>query len=237
MNDLVIFPKTSGELKASATLDPDVLALKDLLSARSRLVKQKNSIKVYLSELSVSADPDLIKTMTQIHKGTLEAIQTSIKMTEEKIASIIENNACIKKNYELLLSVPGIGRLTALYLIGCTANFSGKVSGKQLCSYAGVAPFANTSGSSIRGRNKVHKMANKELKKLLHMGALSAIKNYEEFSSYYKRKTAQGKHELLVLNAIRSKIALRAVAVINNQQAYVDNYKNQKQIAEKISKN
>jgi transposase len=71
----------------------------------------------------------------------------------------------------------------------------------------------------------MHKMANKDLKKLLHMGALAAINHYKEFRSYYERKVNEGKHELSVLNAIKSKIALRAVAVINNQQPYVDNYK------------
>jgi hypothetical protein len=47
----------------------------------------------------------------------------------------------------------------------------------------------------------------------------------KEFRSYYERKVKEGKHELSVLNAIKSKIALRAVAVINNQQPHVDNYK------------
>ncbi len=74
-------------------------------------------------------------------------------------------------------------------------------------------------------RDEVHQMANKELKKLLHMGALSAIQHYEEFRAYNERKVKEGKHQLLVLNAIRSKIVLRAVAVINNQHKYVDNYK------------
>jgi hypothetical protein len=49
------------------------------------------------------------------------------------------------------------------------------------------------------------------------MGALPAIKHYEEFRAYYERKVKEGKHKLAVLNAIRSKIVLRAGAVINNQ--------------------
>lgn len=68
-------------------------------------------------------------------------------------------------------------------------------------------------------------MANKELKKLLHMGAVSAITHYAEFKDYYDRKVKEGKHKLSAINAVRSKIALRAVAVINNQAAYVDKYK------------
>ena len=124
-----------------------------------------------------------------------------------------------------MITVPGIGHLTAVYLICCTNNFICKITGKQLACYAGVAPFENTSGTSIKGRNKVHKMANKTLKKLLHLCALAAIKYYAEFKEYYDRKLAEGKNKLSVQNAIRSKIALRAVAVINNQQPYVDNYK------------
>ena len=68
-------------------------------------------------------------------------------------------------------------------------------------------------------------MANKELKKLLHLGALSAKKNYPEFKAYYERKKKEGKHGMSIMNALRNKIALRAVAVINNKKPYVNNSK------------
>ena len=77
----------------------------------------------------------------------------------------------------------------------------------------------------MKGRNKVHKMANKELKTLLHMCALSTIKYYPEFRNYYDRKIEEGKHPNCVLNAICNKIILRAAAVVNNQKVYVENYK------------
>ena len=57
------------------------------------------------------------------------------------------------------------------------------------------------------------------------MRAISAITYHPEFRTYYERKTKEGKHEQSVINAVRSKIALRAVAVINNQKEYVDKYK------------
>lgn len=65
------------------------------------------------------------------------------------------------------------------------------------------------------------------------MGAISAITHYPEFKDYYERKVKEGKHAQSVINAVRSKIALRAVAVINNQEKYVDNYKKQHKIIEK----
>jgi hypothetical protein len=68
-------------------------------------------------------------------------------------------------------------------------------------------------------------MANKELKSILTMGALSAIQVYPEFRDYYDRKMLEKKQHNLVLNVIKNKMLLRAVAVINKNSPYVDNYK------------
>lgn len=57
------------------------------------------------------------------------------------------------------------------------------------------------------------------------MGALSAIDHYPEFRGYHDRKEKEGKHPKSILNAIKSKIALKAVAIINNDAVYVNNYK------------
>jgi transposase len=217
--------KNADALKATPVLDPVFLKLKDFMTARSRLLAQKNSITSYLGEVKLSNSKETQSIMEQAHKAALEGINQSLKMVEKQIKELVNQKAAIKNNYELLLSVPGIGHLTAVYLICCTNNFISKITGKQLASYAGVAPFTNSSGTSIKGRNKVHKMANKDLKKLFHMGAISAITHYPEFRDYYERKVKEGKHEQSVINAVRSKIALRAVAVINKQEKYVDNYK------------
>lgn len=216
--------KNADELKATPVLNPVFIRLKDLMTSRSRLLAQLGSIKVYLKELKLSNSKETQQIIEQAHTAALQGIKHSLKAIENQIKQLLQEEEAIKTNYELLLSVPGIGHLTALYLICCTNNFICKITGKQLASYAGVAPFSNKSGTSIKGRDKVHTMANKELKKLLHMGAVSAITHYPEFSDYYQRKIKEGKHELSVLNAIRSKIALRAVAVVNKQQKYVNNH-------------
>lgn len=217
--------KNADELKATPALNPVFIRLKDLMTSRSRLLAQQNSIKVYLKELKLSNSKEVQQIIEDAHKAALEGLKQSFKTVEQQIKQVIKEDQAIEKNYKLLISVPGIGHLTAVYIICCTNNFICKITGKQLASYAGVAPFGNTSGTSIKGKDKVHKMANKDLKKLLHMGAISAITHYPEFKDYYERKVKEGKHELSAINAVRSKIALRAVAVVNNQKAYVNKYK------------
>lgn len=215
--------KESDELKATAALNPVFMKLKDLMTSRSRLVTQLHSTKNYIKELQCSNDKVLQATLEKAHKAAIEGIKKSISQIEELIEQIIKEDPMIYKNYLLIKSVPGIGHLTAVYIICCTNNFASKVTGKQLASYAGVVPFEHSSGISIKGRNRVHKMANKELKKMLHLCALTTIKYYPEFRQYFDRKKAEGKNGMLVLNAIRNKIILRVVAVVNKQQPYVNN--------------
>lgn len=215
--------KHHDELKVSPALNKKLVLLKDLMTSRTKLLSQVNAIKTYLKELKTVNDKTVQKLMQQAHKTAIEGLKKSIKSIEAEILKIIKEDEAVWRNYKLLKTVPGIGHITAVYLICCTNNFSIKISGKQLACFAGVAPFEFSSGISIKGRKRVHRMANKELKKLLHMGALSAIQNYTEFRNYYDRKKAEGKHSMSVLNAIRNKIVLRAVAVINNQEPYVNN--------------
>jgi transposase len=216
--------KQADELKTTAALNPVLLQLKDLLTTRTKLITHFNSTKTYLEELKTSGDKNTYMLLSKNCKAALAGIKESIKKIEASIKSIIENDAALQNNFKLIKTVPGIGDITAIYIICCTNNFAHKISGKQLASYAGVVPFEYTSGISVRGKNKVHKMANKDLKKLLHLCALSAIKYYPEFTNYYNRKKEEGKNGMVVLNAIRNKIILRVVAVVNNQKPYVNNY-------------
>ena len=65
-------------------------------------------------------------------------------------------------------------------------------------------------------------MANKNLKKLLHLCALVAIKNNPELKQYYERKVSEGKNKMSVINAVRNKLVLRIAAVIKRGSPYVD---------------
>lgn len=218
--------KQADELKATPVLNPVFMQLKDIMTARSALVRQLHGMLNYLKELKSNHNPALQQVIEKAHRHAIDGVKKSIKNLEEQIQKIIVADEAIYKNYQLVKSVPGIGHLTAIYLLCCTNNFAGKPSGKQLASYAGVVPFEHSSGISIKGRPRVHKMANKELKKMLHLCALSVLKYSPEFKQYFDRKKAEGKNGMSVLNAIRNKLILRVVAVVNKQQPYVENLAN-----------
>lgn len=66
--------------------------------------------------------------------------------------------------------------------------------------------------------------ANKKVKSLLHMGAMSAVQHCEQLRAYYERKVAEGKNKMLVLNNVRNKIVLRIFACVREDRYYNENF-------------
>lgn len=216
--------KNHEDIKPTTGLNKALVTLKDLLSNRSKLLRQKNAIKQTLGELKMSNDKATQQLLEKLNKAALDGLKTSIKLIESEMLCLVQKDDAVFTNYKLMLSVPGIGKITAIFIICCTNNFAIKVTGKQLANYAGVVPHEHQSGTSVKGRSRVHFMANKELKSILTMGALSAINTYPEFKDYYERKMSEGKKHLQALNAIKNKMLLRVAAVVNQQKLYENKY-------------
>lgn len=101
-----------------------------------------------------------------------------------------------------------------------TKGFTDIKTARKMACYSGVAPFDHRSGSSIYHKPRVSIIADKELKKVLHLAALSTIRLDNDLAKFYKRKVEQGKNKMSVLNAIRNEIIHRIYAIIKNNSVY-----------------
>lgn len=202
----------------------EILQLKFLFAEREKLVE---AIKAFGStnEAQGFLPDSVFKIVNPINKKTIACLKKSLQSTEGKINEIIEQNEKLKKQKSLLKSIPGIGDITALYLLLATKGFSTFKNWRNFASYSGIAPFEYSSGTSVRGRTKVNHFADKKMKSLLHLVALNSIKNNIEMKNYYQKKKDEGKHTLLILNNIKCKIVSRAFAIITRQTPFVNTYR------------
>jgi transposase len=191
-----------------------LLQINDLLTLRDRLIDSRKSLKQPIKEFNDVGLKDTAKLIESRCKITLNAIEKEIKQIEKELNDKINKDTNLKKLYGLATSVPGIGKITALSLLYFTNEFKLYNNAKQLACYCGVAPFEHTSGTSVKGRARVSSFANKKLKKLLHLVALSTLYRDKELSLYYNRKVDEGKNKMVVINALRNKILHRLCAVI-----------------------
>lgn len=201
-----------------------LIQINDLLTLRERLVESRKSLRQPINELNDAGFKDAAKLIENRCKITLNAIDKEIEQIEKELNNIINKDTNLKKLFGLATSVPGIGKITAMFMLYYTNEFKLFLNAKQLACYCGVAPFEHTSGTSIRGKSRISPFANKKLKKLLHLVAMSTLRKDKELSAYYIRKVNQGKNKMVVINAIRNKILHRLCAVIHRGTPYQLNY-------------
>jgi transposase len=197
-----------------------VLELKQLLAFRDRLVVDGARHSVYNSDLHTCVAKPLRKVFKAYSAQCLLHSKAMVKTVDRMIKDHIAQDPTMLHQYELLLTIDRVGPVLAAHLLAATELFTRMKKGRQLACHAGVAPHDHTSGSSVRGRARVSHHADKRLKSLLHMAALGMIQCDTEISAYYRRKVAEGKNKMSVLNAVRNKILLRVCAVIERGTPY-----------------
>lgn len=203
----------SESLQKLSLLETKRLQLKKGLQA---LTQAREDNKRFLTkeeyELSIKYDDNLV-----------QEYKTSIKKIESEMADLIKVDENVFKNFKIAKSVPGVGKITAIALICATNNFTSFNSAKAIASYCGVVPFTNESGKK-KGKARVSYFANKKLKKLLHLCATSLIRSKGHFAEYYRRKLAENKNPMLVLNNMRNKIVRAVFACVKRGKLYDISY-------------
>ena len=196
--------------------------IKHLATLRERVVETQKKLLVPIKEFEDVGNTAMAKMLTKTIKKSIAALEADLKDIEKQILKIITEDVVLSKKYNNAISVVGIGFVTAINLMVHTNGFTQMNDVRKLACYCGVAPFEYSSGSSIRGKTKVHFMANKKLKCNLHMASLTAIKLDVDIKKYYDRKCAEGKNKMSVLNAVRNKLLARVLSCVNNDKMYVN---------------
>ncbi|QMU66533.1 MAG: transposase [Flavobacteriaceae bacterium] len=213
------------ELKPSKLPKRSILQLKSLLSLRTKLNKQRAGFKVTLKEQKRIYKAKEYKIIFDVQQKMIAELTKQIHKINTQMQAIIDQNIMLKETYNLVTSVKGIGMQTAIMMIVFTDNFSKFENWRKFASYCGVAPFPYQSGTSIKGRTKVSHLANKKLKAIINMCAISAIQHNPEMKLYYHKRIKQGKSKMSTVNIIRNKLIARVFAVVKRQTPYVDTFK------------
>ncbi len=139
------------------------------------------------------------------------------------MALTIKSEAELSENYELSVSVMGVGPVIATDLLIKTGNFKTIDTERKAVWYAGVCPFPNASGNMV-GKSRTSPFADKQLKALLYMGAKSAVKYNKEYKLYYQKKQQEGKPHYLIMNNVMNKLLRTIYSVVNRKIPYSRDY-------------
>lgn len=201
--------------------DQEIERLKQLEAERSLYVADLAKYKAQMKDQKEYMPESIYKEKAKRLKKLMKNLQEVIDSITEEMECIVNSTEALSRQYRLLQSIDGVGPVVALNMIVVTEAFTRFDNARQFNCFAGLAPFQYTSGSSQHSRARVSHRADKCIKTLLHLSAVSLVsKAGGEMKEYYLRKVEEGKNKMTVINALRAKIVARMFAVIKRNDFY-----------------
>jgi transposase len=143
-----------------------------------------------------------------------------IKRTEALIRDHINNHPGLKRQRDLLDSIPGIGETTAAALLAEVPDISQYKSARQVAAFAGLVPRERQSGSSVRGRVRLSKIGNARLRKALYFPAVTALRCSPFFQAWAEGLRQRGKSKMAVIGAAMRKLVHLAYGVLKTGRPF-----------------
>jgi transposase len=202
-----------------------VRELKALFLYRYKLVQEKTEKTVRMKEMEATAAKS--KSMTFILRDarkSIKAIDKSIKECERQMLQIYSDNENLKKNYDHINSVSGIGIVNATAFIAYTNNFANFTTANKIASYWNCASFRERSGTSVDKKAYVKCYSSSLLKAYLTQAAECTVKNHGIYHDYYLRLNAAGKPYGVIINNVRNKLIHMVFSLVNNDMDYEENH-------------
>lgn len=143
---------------------------------------------------------------------------------EQRISDLINSQPDLKQQYELLLTIPGVGEKIASTFLAEVPDVHRFAQAAQLAAFAGLTPGERQSGSSLHGKGKLVKWGNAHLRSVFYMPALSAHRWNPIIAALRERLKAKEKHGLTVIVAIMRKLLHLCYGVLKTGKPFDPNH-------------
>jgi transposase len=175
------------------------------------LVNRKNDLIQFLgSEKTRLQQPSHIDSIKSI-KRFIKIFEKEIKLISDQIQSIIKKDVCLKKQSEILESIPGIGKTTTAALLSFVPEL-GTLNKNEISALVGLCPYDNQSGR-YAGRKRIR--AGRSIpRKALYMCALTSIKYSLIHKAFYDRLIAKNKPFKIAIVAVMHKLIILANSLL-----------------------
>jgi transposase len=224
------FARALGRLAKTDRIDAEVLALfgdrvrpeyrplpdASLRALEAQVARRRQLVDMLTAEsnrLGLTADRDVRK---QIQRH-IQWLQREVKSVDTDLGDTIRRSPLWRAKDDLIRSVPGVGRVTSFTLL---ADFPqlGTLDRKQAAALCGLAPFNVDSGAFVGHRRIWGGRA--EVRSVLYMAALSAIRWNPVIREFYQRLLGRGKAKKAALVASARKLLVILNAILRDQRPW-----------------
>lgn len=228
------FAKATGVLAKTDAVDARVLAhfgrairpqirapkSEELVLLEAMLTRRRQVVEMITAEAhrrSVSTNRAIARRIDQ----HLRWLERQLQNADDDLNGMIVKSSLMQRKLDVLTSVPGVGRITAIALLAQLPEL-GLLNERQLSALVGVCPFSCDSGT-MRGKRVIWG-GRARVRAALYMAALVASRHNPILKAFYQRLLGAGKAKKVALVACMHKLLLILNAMIKRDQLWQLNY-------------
>lgn len=185
--------------------------LRQRLLARDSLLAMRVEVKNQLHALAQL--PVQIASVREHLEQVIAELNVQVAALEKELKQVVRNDAWAQ-SAQHLMSITGVGLVTACWVLVATMNFTACESAEAAVHYAGLAPLKHESGTSVRGRRSLDGAGHGRLRRALYMATLSGVQHNAMLKTFYERLREKGKGVKVARCACARKLMHLCYAVV-----------------------
>ncbi len=215
-----------GAERNPPTRPPLAAEISNLDSLLKRRYDLEQALQKERTRLSESAGrPGISPKVQESFQQVIDALEQALVEIEQAIEKLCQTYEPFQQNQKRLLALPGVGPKVVLPLMvklfqwQTLTSGQGDAKGTQRgpAAYVGLDPLPYESGQSVRKKPGISKMGDKEIRRLLYMGALGGVRGQNPLKPFYDRLVGRGKAKKVALVAAARKILTWAWTIFSRQ--------------------
>jgi len=202
--------------------DPTFKALRSLIRERNQLLEESTSANNQLHAVNHSDEqnPRVIARL----QARITFCKKQISEIEKDLITAISDNQSLKSRLENLCTIKGVGLLTTIAIIAETDGFALIRNKRQLVSYAGFDVVEKQSGISVRGKARMSKRGNKNIRKALYFPSMSAVRHDPGMKNDFARIVSRSGIKMKALVAIQRKLLVLIYTLWKKNEPFDPDY-------------
>jgi transposase len=162
--------------------------------------------------------------------AVLATLHEQLQSVTRQIIHLIDQEPELKRQKKLLMSIKGIGELTAVRFLAELGDLRDFASAKQLAAFLGLTPESKSSGTSVQTKPKLSKKGNTAVRQFLYMPAVVAKRHNPLVHALCARLAARQKCEMSQIGAAMHKLVLLMYGVVHSGLPFDPKYLSKSQL-------
>jgi transposase len=195
---------------------PEVRTLRALLARLAAVEEDLQRENNRHEKARATATPALV--LESLERG-IQALRAERKRLQQAIDDHYDQHPDLKRQYELLKTIPAVGDKSANQLL-CLLRSKRFDSARQAAACSGLVPVHHRSGTSVCLPPRLSKQGDPKLRKVLYMAAVSALKYNPQLRRIYDHFVRDGKAKMAALGILMRKLVHIAYGILKHGRPY-----------------